>query len=73
MMSATTDLPVLTQLDSFRSIVGKDYVYVDEEVLHHYAHDETEDLHYLPDVVIKPRTAEEISSILKIPTVIGLK
>ena len=39
---------------------------VDEETLHHYAHDETEDLHYLPDVVVKPGSAEEISKILKI-------
>src|SRR5678815_4802866 len=31
-----------------------------------YAHDETEDLHFLPDVVIKPSNAEEISAILKI-------
>jgi glycolate oxidase len=41
-------------------------VLVDEESLNNYSHDETEDLHYLPDVVIKPRSAEEISSILKI-------
>lgn len=65
-MPATTDLPVLTQLDVFKSIVGEKYVFVDEEVLNAYAHDETEDLHFLPDVVIKPRTAEEISAILKI-------
>src|SRR5206468_11281573 len=47
-------------------IVGASYVFVDEDVLHSYSHDETEDLHFLPDVVIKPRTAEEISAILKI-------
>jgi glycolate oxidase len=66
MTTATQTLPVLDQMDNFRSIVGAPYVFVDEEVLHQYAHDETEDLHYLPDVVIKPRTAEEISQILKI-------
>src|SRR6476661_539197 len=63
----TTDtIPVLEHLDAFKNIVGASYVFVDEEVLHQYSHDETEDLHFLPDVVIKPRTAEEISAILKI-------
>ncbi len=53
-------------LDAFRQIAGDDFVFVDEEVLGNYAHDETEDLHFLPDVVIKPGSAEEISAILKI-------
>ena len=35
-------------------------------MLGNYAHDETEDLHFLPDVVLKPANAGEISSILKI-------
>ena len=38
----------------------------DEESLHNYSHDETEDLHFPPEVVVKPKTAEEISAILKI-------
>ena len=59
-------LPVLEQITAFKKIVGDAYVFVDEESLHQYAHDETEDLHFLPDVIIKPRTAEEISEILKI-------
>jgi glycolate oxidase len=54
----------IKHLDSFRQITGKEYVFVDEESLDHYSHDETEKLKYLPDVVIKPRTAEEISKIL---------
>ncbi len=66
MLSATQSPPVLEQLDSFRKIVGNNYVFVDNEILNQYAHDETEDLHYLPDVVIKPSSAEEISAILKI-------
>jgi glycolate oxidase len=65
-MIATTTIPVLEQLDVFKKIVGEAYVFIDEDVLSQYASDETEDLHYLPDVVIKPRTAEEISDILKI-------
>jgi glycolate oxidase len=64
----TMPAPVFTNqlIESFKKIVGEKFVLLDEESLHHYSHDETEDLHYLPDVVIKPKTAEEISAILKI-------
>lgn len=34
------------------------------EVLEQYSHDETEDLRFPPEVVVKPRTPEEISAIL---------
>jgi glycolate oxidase len=53
-------------IEAFKKIVGEKFVLVDEDSLRHYAHDETEDLHYFPEVVIKPKTAEEISAILKI-------
>jgi glycolate oxidase len=66
MVMETGVLPVLEQLETFRKIVGAQYVFADRDVLHQYAHDETEDLHYLPDVVIKPSSAEEISQILSI-------
>ncbi len=48
----------------FKQIVGDAYVFVDEESLHDYAHDETENLHFPPDMVIKPRSASEISGIM---------
>ena len=35
------------------------------EVLQDYGHDETEDLHFLPEVVLKPSTVEEISQIMR--------
>jgi glycolate oxidase len=53
-------------IESFKKIVGESFVLADEESLQHYSHDETETLSFLPEIVIKPRTAEEISSILKI-------
>jgi glycolate oxidase len=56
----------IQHIDFFKTIVGEKFVFVDEESLHHYAHDETEDLHFLPEIVIKPRTVQEISDILKI-------
>ncbi len=49
----------------FKSIVGDDRLIVDAETLHIYGKDETEDLVYPPEVLIRPETAEEISAILK--------
>ena len=51
-------------IDRFRKIVGETYVLLDEESLRHYGQDQTEQLLFLPEVVIKPRTPEEISAIL---------
>src|SRR5205809_29203 len=71
MTSNTTDtLPAAfvtrENIELFKKIVGDPFVFVDEESLLHYSHDETETLSYLPEVVIKPRTVEEISDIMKI-------
>ena len=57
---------VLALLDQFRTISGNQYVLIDEQSLADYGHDETENLLFLPDIVIRPRTAEEISTIMKI-------
>jgi len=65
MIAASKSLAI-AHIESFKNIVGESAVFVDEEILSSYAHDETEDLHFLPDVVIKPSSAEEISAILKI-------
>ena len=67
-MTAEGNLTGFTKqhLEQFKLIAGNDHVIADEESMKHYGHDETEDLLYLPDVVIKPRTAEEISAIMKI-------
>ncbi|MDE1193249.1 MAG: FAD-linked oxidase C-terminal domain-containing protein [Arachidicoccus sp.] len=53
-------------IQQFKTIVNEKYVFADEETLQIYSHDETEKLSYLPSVVLKPRTAEEISAILKL-------
>ncbi|MBY0477109.1 MAG: FAD-binding protein [Chitinophagaceae bacterium] len=53
-------------VNELKSIVGDNYVMVDEETLSNYAHDETENLHFPPEVVVKPRTTEEISRIMKL-------
>ena len=51
---------------ALKRILGEAFVLTDEETLHNYAHDETEDLHFLPDIVIKPSSAEELSAVMKI-------
>ena len=51
---------------SFQDIAGVNFVFFDEQTLAVCAKDETENLFFLPDIVIKPRTAEEISGIMKI-------
>src|SRR6187431_1441125 len=53
-------------IEAFKTIVGEQFVFVDKENLLNYSHDETENLHYLPEVVIKPRTPKEISEIFRI-------
>lgn len=50
---------------AFQNIVGSEFVLLDEENKNKYAHDETENLHFLPDIILKPRTAVEISAIMK--------
>ena len=54
-----------TLLNQFRTIVGEEFMLVAEhENFHRYASDETEDLKYFPEVVLKPANAEQISQIV---------
>lgn len=53
-------------IEQLKSITGEAYVIADTESLSNYGHDETEDLLYLPEVIVKPRTAAEISEIMKL-------
>ena len=54
----------LSLLEEIKSIVGATYFFTDEESFTKYGSDETEKLHYAPQVVVKPRNAEEISKLL---------
>lgn len=51
-------------ISKLKQIVGEQNVFSDNEILSHYSHDETEALVFMPEVVIKPRKAEEISQVL---------
>lgn len=48
------------------AIVGENYIFTDKETLLHFGHDETEDLSFPPQVVLKPANTQEISEILKV-------
>ncbi len=63
-MRFTTPTSEIT--DEFSKIVGANYIFIDDENRYTYSHDKTEDYSFLPDVVLKPGTAEEISKILVI-------
>ena len=65
MITATEALISTEHITQLNGIVGEQYVVFDEESLNNYGHDETEHLLYLPSVVVKPKTAEEISAIMK--------
>lgn len=51
-------------LSFFTGLVGEN-CFIDNENLTKYGRDETEDLLFCPEVVLKPRTPEEVSKILK--------
>lgn len=55
-----------TQIKSFQQIVGQPFVIITNEDKALYAQDHTEDLTYMPEVVVKPKTAAEVSAILKL-------
>jgi glycolate oxidase len=53
-------------LEAITAIVGDTAVVTNHDDLEKYSHDETEDLSYYPEVVVKPRSAQEISALLKL-------
>ncbi len=52
-------------LSFFATVLEEKYVLADAENLERCASDETEDLHYMPEVVLQPGTVEEVSAIMK--------
>jgi len=53
-------------LDLIREAIGADNVFTDEESFQRYGHDETEDLKFFPEVVVKPADTASISALMKI-------
>jgi len=57
---------VLKYKDVFVSLLGERYVLSESEQLEGYAQDETRDLGYLPELVLKPKNSAEISQVLTV-------
>jgi glycolate oxidase len=53
-------------IQKLESMVGSSFIFTDNETRNKYGHDETEDLVFPPNVVVKPSNSIEISEILKI-------
>ena len=56
-------------IEALIKVLGKEYVHTDDEFLNTYGRDETENLLYKPAVVVRPRTEQEISAIIKIANI----
>ena len=54
------------QIKQFIELIGEEHVIISDEAKAEYSRDYTEDLQYMPEVVVKPRTPEQISEVLKI-------
>lgn len=52
-------------INYFRELLGESNVHIDASELEKYSHDETEDLIFIPEIVLRPKDAKEISNILK--------
>lgn len=53
-------------LELIRTAVGTENVFTDQDALETYCHDETEDLKYYPEVVVKPKDTASVAALLKL-------
>lgn len=51
---------------AIRAVVDDDAVITKHDDLQKYSHDETEDLTYYPEVVVKPKSPQEVAALMKI-------
>ncbi len=47
-------------------VVGASFVFTDDETLHEYGKDHTEDLVFPPSIVVKPASTQEVSAVMKV-------
>lgn len=52
-------------LEELTALLGTQHVSIDPDRLADFAHDETEDLRVLPDVVLRPGTPDEVAAVLR--------
>jgi glycolate oxidase len=53
-------------LNAIIAIAGEQAVLTTPEAIEHYSHDETEDLVYYPEVVVKPQTVQQVSQLMQL-------
>ena len=53
-------------LSAIKAIVGDDAVITQHAGMGKYSHDETEDLSYYPEVVVKPKSPREVADLMKL-------
>ena len=53
-------------LNQVKGIIGGSNVYIDKENLEAYGHDETENLNFPPEILVKPVNVNEVSEIIKL-------
>ncbi|MGA2667675.1 MAG: FAD-linked oxidase C-terminal domain-containing protein [Ignavibacteria bacterium] len=53
-------------LNKLKNLAGEENVFTDNDTIKIYSEDETEDLSFNPEVVVKPSSASQISEILKL-------
>ncbi len=53
-------------INKLKGIVGPAGIILEQDDMEAYTHDETEDLRYSPEVVLKPENTEQISEIMKL-------
>ena len=52
-------------LNKLQLVFDKKFIFTDKGVLENYSHDETENLSFPPEVLLKPGSTEEVSTIMK--------
>lgn len=67
-MSASAPYTQINQdlLLQIKAAVGAENVFTDQDILEDYSHDETEDLRYNPEVVVKPADTSAVSALLRL-------
>ncbi len=53
-------------IKELQTILGHENVLLDHSILHDFSHDETEDLSFMPEVVVTPETTEQISRMMRL-------
>ncbi|MET1054218.1 MAG: FAD-linked oxidase C-terminal domain-containing protein [Pedobacter sp.] len=66
-MSTTSYTKITPEiLELLAAAVGAENVFTDQHILTDYSHDETEDLRYYPEAVVKPADTDAVSALLKL-------